>query len=148
MLKKHILYRLLLLKTYFCENSDTFSTGFFEEHLFDLTFLGPYDFHDAENADRIAESSQKNDIYCITWYVTEFSQFWMNKPRVGQLNWIRLWYGLGSVNIKPQKKLLNMNPAYSECKLTAQIHRVVYYTYWSARDSKCIQRLPSHQMRT
>ncbi len=30
-----------------------------------LLYIGPYDFHDAENADRIAESSHKNGIYCI-----------------------------------------------------------------------------------
>ncbi len=31
-----------------------------------------YDFHDAENADGISESSYKNGIYSLAWNVTEF----------------------------------------------------------------------------
>ncbi len=42
------------------------------------TYVGPYDFHDAENADGIAESSHKNGIYSLTQNVTEFVKVWMN----------------------------------------------------------------------
>ncbi len=38
----------------------------------------PYDFHDAENTDGIAESSHKNGIYSLTRNVTEFVKVWMN----------------------------------------------------------------------
>ncbi len=34
--------------------------------------IQPYDFRDAENADRISESSYKNGIYSLTRNVTEF----------------------------------------------------------------------------
>lgn len=44
----------------------------------------PYDFHDAENAERIMESSNKNGVYCITQNVVEFAKFWMDKLKVGQ----------------------------------------------------------------
>ncbi len=40
--------------------------------------LGPYDFRDAENVDRIAESSHKNGIYSLTRNVMEFVKVWMN----------------------------------------------------------------------
>ncbi len=40
--------------------------------------VGPYDFHDAENTDRIAESSHKNGIYSLMRNVTEFVKVWMN----------------------------------------------------------------------
>ncbi len=46
-----------------------------------LLTIGPNDFSDAENADRIVESSHKNGIYCITRNVTEFAQFWMDTTR-------------------------------------------------------------------
>ncbi len=42
------------------------------------TMLGPYDFHDAENADGIAESSHKNGIYSLMKNVTEFVKVWTN----------------------------------------------------------------------
>ncbi len=67
--------------------------------------LGLYDFCDAENVDGITESSHKNGIYCITRNVTEFSKFWMNKSEVGQYTYIKTWYGLVSVNIKPQNTI-------------------------------------------
>ncbi len=34
----------------------------------------PYDFHDAENADGISESSHKNRIYSVTRNVMEFAK--------------------------------------------------------------------------
>lgn len=37
--------------------------------------LGPYDFRDVENADKIMESSHKNGFYFITWNVMEI---WRN----------------------------------------------------------------------
>jgi len=40
--------------------------------------LGPYDFRNAQSADRIAESSHKNRIYSLTRNVTEFIKVWMN----------------------------------------------------------------------
>ncbi len=40
--------------------------------------IGPYDFHYAENADGIAESSHKNRIYSLTQNVTECVKVWMN----------------------------------------------------------------------
>lgn len=49
-----------------------------------FTYLGPYNFLDVENADRIAESSHKNDIYCIMWNVMKFANIWNNKSKVGQ----------------------------------------------------------------
>ncbi len=39
-----------------------------------ITYIGPYDFRDAETADGIAESSHKNGIYSLTRYL----QVWMN----------------------------------------------------------------------
>ncbi len=42
------------------------------------TYIGPYDFRDAENADGIAESSHKNGIYSLTRNVTEFVKVWKN----------------------------------------------------------------------
>ncbi len=36
----------------------------------------------------IAESSHKNGIYCITQNVMEFSNFWMDKSKIGQYTWI------------------------------------------------------------
>ncbi len=39
--------------------------------------VGPYDFHDVENTDGIAESSHKNGIYSLTRNVTEFVKVWM-----------------------------------------------------------------------
>ncbi len=75
--------------------------------------VGPYDFHDAENVDRIVESSPKNGIYCITRNITEFAKFRIDKSRVGQYTEMKTQYGLVSVNIKLQKCHLNMNPACS-----------------------------------
>ncbi len=46
--------------------------------------IGPYDFHDVENADGITESSHRNRIYHITRNVTEFAKFWMDTSKVGQ----------------------------------------------------------------
>ncbi len=43
----------------------------------------PYDFYDEENGG-IAESSHKNGIYCITQNVMEFSNFCMDKSKIGQ----------------------------------------------------------------
>ncbi len=43
-----------------------------------FTWVGPYDFHDAENADGISESSHKNGIYSLMRNVTEFVKVWMN----------------------------------------------------------------------
>ncbi len=47
--------------------------------------IGPYDFHDVENMDGIAESSHKNGIYCIMQNVAEFAKFWTDKSKVGKL---------------------------------------------------------------
>ncbi len=43
-----------------------------------ILVVGPYDFHDAENADRIVESCQKNWIYSSMQNVTEFVKVWTN----------------------------------------------------------------------
>ncbi len=45
---------------------------------------GLYNFRDAEKVDGIAESSQKNDIYCITRIVSGICQIRMNKSKVSQ----------------------------------------------------------------
>ncbi len=45
----------------------------------------------------------------------EFAKFWADKPKVGQYTWIKMRYGLLSVNIKPQKYYLNMNPVCFVC---------------------------------
>ncbi len=42
------------------------------------SYVGPYDFRDAENAGGIAESSHKNGIYSLTRNVTECVKVWMN----------------------------------------------------------------------
>ncbi len=42
------------------------------------TTVGPYDFHDAENADGIAESNHKNGIYSLMRNVMEFVKVWIN----------------------------------------------------------------------
>ncbi len=76
-------------------------------------FVGPYDFCNVENTDRLAESSHKNGIYCITRNVTEFAKFWMNKSKVSQYISNKSRYGLVSVNINSQKDYLN--PACSAC---------------------------------
>ncbi len=52
-----------------------------------------------ENVDGITESSCKNCIYCLMPNVMKFEKFWMDNQV--------------SVNIKPQKDCLNMNPACS-----------------------------------
>ncbi len=41
------------------------------------TIIGPYDFRDAENVDRITESSHKNRIYSLMRNITEFVKVWM-----------------------------------------------------------------------
>ncbi len=41
-------------------------------------YIGPYDFRNAENADRIAESSHKKGIYRLKRNVTEFVKVWKN----------------------------------------------------------------------
>ncbi len=80
-----------------------------------LPFLGPYDFHDAENTDGIVESSHKNGIYSLMQNVTEFSQSLEELIKSMSLNENKSRYGLESVNIKPQKDYLNMNPACCMC---------------------------------
>jgi len=45
----------------------------------------------------------------------EFVKFWMNKSKVGGYTYIKLRYGLMSVNIKLQEDKLNMNLACSAC---------------------------------
>ncbi len=47
--------------------------------------------------------------------VTKFAKFLKNKSKVGQKTYIKTRYGLVSVNIKPQKDYLNMNPTCSAC---------------------------------
>ncbi len=47
-------------------------------------YVGPYDFRDAENADRNTKSCHKNGIYCIKHNVTEFAKFWMGTSKGGQ----------------------------------------------------------------
>ncbi len=47
--------------------------------------------------------------------VTEFAKFGMDKSKLGQYSSIKTWYGLVSVNIKPQKDYLNVTPACSAC---------------------------------
>ncbi len=42
------------------------------------SYVGPNDFRDAENTDRILESSHKNGIYSLTRNVTKFVKVWMN----------------------------------------------------------------------
>lgn len=64
--------------------------------------LGLYDFCNAENANRIMESSHKNEIYSIMQNVIEFSKMWMNKSKVGLHSLLR--YGLVSVNIEFAKE--------------------------------------------
>ncbi len=36
----------------------------------------------------IVKSSHKNGVYCITQNVMEFSNFWMDKSKIGQYTWI------------------------------------------------------------
>ncbi len=48
--------------------------------------IGPYDFHDEENADEITECSHKNRIYCIMQNVNE-----LIKSRSLHLNYIAIW---------------------------------------------------------
>ncbi len=43
-----------------------------------LANIGPYYFPNAENTDRIAESSHKNRIYSLMRNVTEFVKVWIN----------------------------------------------------------------------
>ncbi len=96
--------------------------------------------YDVENPDGIAESSHKHGIYCITRNVTEFAKFWMDKWKVGQYTWIKMQHGLVSVNVKPKKNYLNMNPTCSarlcvnewhRCAVSFTIH--ILYTYSALR---------------
>ncbi len=49
-----------------------------KKHLsYNLQYIGPYDFRDAE-------SYHKNGIYSIKSNVTEFAKFWLDKSKVGQ----------------------------------------------------------------
>ncbi len=50
-----------------------------------IRWLGPYDFCDLKNEDKIVESIHKNGIYRIKWNVMELTTFWMNKSKVGLL---------------------------------------------------------------
>ncbi len=56
-----------------------------------------YEFHDAQNINRIAESSPKNWIYCISLNITEFAKLRIDKSRVGQYTEMKTQYGLVSV---------------------------------------------------
>ncbi len=96
--------------------------------------VGPYDIHDAENADGIMESSNKNLICCIAQNVAECAKFWMDKLKVSQHSSIKMRYGLVSVNIKLKINYLNMNPAYSACRCVNEWRRcaVSFTTYTEA----------------
>ncbi len=59
---------------------ETTGDGLFTEESVSMNYglLGPYDFHDAENADGIVEPSHKNGIYSLTWNNPECVKVWMN----------------------------------------------------------------------
>ncbi len=50
---------------------------------YNIQYVRPYDFRNAENMHRIAEYSHENEIYSITWDVMDFDKFLMNKSKVG-----------------------------------------------------------------
>ncbi len=73
--------------------------------------VGLYDFHDAENADGISESSPKNGIYSLTRNVTDCVKVRMNSSKVGHYT-----FGLVSVNIKPKSGF-----KYESCMFCASL---------------------------
>ncbi len=81
------------------------------------------------------ESSHKNWFYHIMRNVMEFAKLLrINKK-----------HKLVSVNIRPQKDHLNMNPACSLCEWMGQTHGLIYFTHTEACDTHGVFSLGSHE---